>query len=84
MAIVSPAGVETVVERYAGYMGDETPRAVFIDGIRLDVVEILLRKRVLDRASNRIRDIWRCRLADGREIVVARLEGEIWRVSAAA
>ncbi|MGB8957763.1 MAG: hypothetical protein WCC00_02000 [Candidatus Aminicenantales bacterium] len=81
---MKPAGVETAVERYAGYKGDETPRAVIFDGMRLEVIEILLRKRVLDPASSRIRDIWRCRLADGRQVVVERLDGETWRVSAAA
>ena len=83
-AIVKPAGVETVVERYAGYKGDEAPRAVVIDGIRFEVVEILFRKRALDQASSRIREVWRCRLTDGREVVVERSDGETWRVSAAA
>ena len=81
---MKPAGAGTAVERYAGYKGDEAPRAVVIDGIRLEVVEILLRKRVLDQASKRIREVWRCRLADGREVVVERLDGGAWSVSAAA
>jgi hypothetical protein len=84
MTVIIPAGVETAVERYAGYKGDETPRAVVIDGTRLEVVEILLRQRVLDQDGGRIRDVWRCRLADGREVVVERLDGETWRVSVAA
>jgi hypothetical protein len=84
MTPVSPADVKTEVERYAGYQGDETPRAVMIGQVRLEVVEILLRKRVLDEAGGPIRDIWRCRLADGREVIVERLDDENWRVSAAA
>jgi len=82
--MAGPAGVETAVECYAGYTGDETPRAVIIDQVRLEVVEILLRKRTLDQASSAIRDVWRCRLADGREVVVERLDGGTWRVSTAA
>lgn len=78
------AGLEGAkVESYSGYRGEETPRAVVIDAIRLDVVEILLRKRVLDRADGSIGDVWRCRLADGRDVTVERLENGIWRVSAA-
>lgn len=71
------------VESYSGYRGEETPRAVIIDKTRLEVVEVLLRKRVLDRAGGRIRDVWRCRLADGRDVTVERLENGTWRVSAA-
>jgi hypothetical protein len=79
-----PADLETVVECYAGFKGDETPRAVVIDQLRLDVVEILVRKRVLDRAGGPIRDVWRCRLADGRVVTLERRDGETWRVSALA
>jgi hypothetical protein len=71
-----------VVECYAGYKGEETPRAILIDGRRRMVVDILSRKRALDRASGRIRDIWRCRLDDGRRVTVELLDTGAWRVSA--
>lgn len=32
-----------VVEAYAGYKGEETPRAFEVEGIRLSVIEILQR-----------------------------------------
>ncbi|HSA96232.1 MAG TPA: hypothetical protein VLJ16_09285 [Acidobacteriota bacterium] len=54
------------VESYAGYRGLETPRAVVVDGKRLEVVSVLSRRRILDRASGRTREVWRCGLADGR------------------
>lgn len=84
MTAESPAGGENVVEFYAGYRGGETPRAVIIDNVRLEVVEVLLRKRVLDRAGGPVRDIWRCRLGDGREAVIERSGPETWHISAAA
>jgi len=71
------------VESYAGYKGQETPRAVILEAKRLEVVSILSRKRALDPASGRMRDIWRCRLEDGRDVVVERLDNDTWRVSAA-
>ncbi len=80
----SPAAAPTAVESYAGYKGDETPRAVIIDKVRLEIIEIFFRRRVLDPAGGRIRDVWRCRLADGREVVVERLDDGTWHVSAAA
>ena len=78
-----PAVGENRVEFYAGSRGGETPRAVIIDNARLEVVEVLLRKRVLDRAGGPVRDVWRCRLGDGREVLIERSGPETWRVSAA-
>lgn len=69
------------VECYAGYKGEETPRAITFGGRRRLVVEILSRKRALDGVSERVRDIWRCRLDDGREAMVVRLDTGVWRVS---
>ena len=72
---------ETTVECYAGYKGGETPRTVIIAGRRLDIVEILDRKRVLDRAGGPVRNVWRCRLADGRVAILERREDGAWSVS---
>jgi hypothetical protein len=71
------------VECYAGSRGEETPRAVVIGKTRLDVAEIIFRKRVSDRASGLVQDVWRCRLADGRVVETRLLEDGRWRVSAA-
>jgi len=77
----SPAALKACVEFYAGHKGDETPRAVVVDGRRLEVVEILRRTRALDRADGRVRDVWRCRLEDGRAAAVERLDDGTCRVS---
>lgn len=62
------------VEFYAGYRPEETPRAVLLEGVRVDVAEVLERKR-RRAAPGKVEDSveeYRCRLADGREIVVER------------
>jgi len=71
------------VESYAGYKGEETPRAVVLDGKRFEVASVISRERALDRDSGRMRDVWKCRLEDGRTVIVERLESGVWRVCAA-
>lgn len=77
---MSPLFEEVNVESYAGYKGEETPRAVVLEGKRFEVVSILSRKRALDPAGGGMRDIWRCRLDDGRAVTVELLETGAWRV----
>jgi len=67
------------VECYAGYRGEETPRAVFLEGRRFEVVCVLSRHRAIDVTGGRVREAWRCRLEDGRDVVVDRLESGTWR-----
>ncbi len=69
------------VDCYAGYKGEETPRAVVLDGTRFEVASVLSRKKVVDRDSGRMREVWRCRLHDGRTVIVERLESDTWRIS---
>ena len=78
----SPAAGKASVEFYAGHKGDETPRTIVIDGRRLEVAEILIRTRVIDRAGGPVRDVWRCRLEDGRVATVERFGDGTCRVSA--
>jgi hypothetical protein len=62
------------VEFYAGYRSEETPRAVVLGGVRVEVAEVLERKRrrpAPGEAADQVEE-YRCRLADGREIVVER------------
>jgi hypothetical protein len=73
---------DVIVESYAGYKGEETPRAVVLEGARLEVLGIADRKRVLDPTGGGMREIWLCRLEGGREAMVERLEDGTWRVSA--
>ncbi|MGB9907294.1 MAG: hypothetical protein ACPLRR_07925 [Candidatus Saccharicenans sp.] len=58
------------VEWYAGYRGQEKPRAVVSAGKRIEVVEIIWQKRLKDRDSEQVREVFRCRLADGREVKI--------------
>jgi hypothetical protein len=78
---LNPVFEEVKVESYAGYKGEETPRAVVLDGTRFEVASVISRERALDRDSGRIRDVWKCRLEDGRTVTVERLESGSWRVS---
>jgi hypothetical protein len=81
---VSSVYKEVSVENYAGYKGEETPRVIVLEGIRHEVVSVLSRKRSLDLAGGGLRDIWRCRLEDGRVVIVERLESGSWRARAAS
>jgi hypothetical protein len=78
---LNPVFKEASVECYAGYKGEETPRAVVLDKTRFEVASVLSRERALDRDSGQMRDVWRCRLDDGRTVIVERLESDTWRVS---
>ncbi len=69
------------VECYAGYQGEEAPRAVVIAGKRLEIVAILTRARVLDASTGLTCRTWSCRLDDGRTVTVELLEDGAWRVS---
>ncbi len=79
---MSEALRDAKVECYSGYKGEETPRAVILKCRRLEVRSILSRERALDRASGLVRDIWRCRLEDGRRVTAELSETGAWRVSA--
>lgn len=81
MSSEGPRGPGAAVEFYAGSRGGETPRAVTIDGLRFEVRSILARERVLDAATGSVRDVWRCRLDDGRVAVVEFSEGGAGRVT---
>lgn len=81
---MDPGAKEDRVECYAGYKGDETPRAVVLEGERFAVAKVLSQNRAIDRDDGRVRDIWRCRLEDGRTVVIERLDSGIWRISPAA
>jgi hypothetical protein len=71
----------SAVECYAGYRGEETPRAVVIDGKRFEVVAVLSRARTLDASTGLVRRTWRCRLDDGRTATIELLEDGAWRIS---
>lgn len=81
---MKPVDVDTTVEWHAGYKGEETPRAITTAGVRREVRSVLSRQRVLDRAGGSRRDVWRCRLDDGRVVTIELFEDGAWRVSPGA
>jgi hypothetical protein len=58
-------------EFYAGHKAAETPRFTVIEGRRLEVRDVLSRKRTLDPKTGEVTDLFRCRLEDGRVVDVA-------------
>jgi len=78
---VPPTYEQANVECYAGHKGQEIPRAVVIEGKRLEVVQVLSRARSLDASSGRVRESWHCRLDDGRIAAIELPESGVWRVS---
>ena len=60
--------VQAKGEFYSGYKSGETPRFAIIEGRRIAVREVVRRIRTLDPRSGKTRDVFSCRLADGRVI----------------
>ncbi len=58
-------------EFYAGHRAAETPRFAAIEGRRLEVREVLDRKRTFDPKTGEVTDRFRCRLEDGRIVDIA-------------
>jgi hypothetical protein len=71
-----------LVECYSGYRGEETPRAVTVEGVRSEVTAVLSRERVMDQTTCEICERWRCRLDDVRIAILERLADGTWRVRA--
>jgi hypothetical protein len=57
-------------EFYSGYKGGETPRFAIIEGRRIAVTEVIRRLRTLDPRTGKTKDIFRCRLSDGRVVEI--------------
>jgi hypothetical protein len=68
------------VECYAGYRGDETPRAVTLCGVRFPVAAVVSRKRLLEAGTGRRAEIFECRLEAGWSLSLERSEDGSWRV----
>jgi len=81
---VTPVFNDAKVESYSGYQGEETPRALVLDGKRFEVASVLSRKRALDSETGLRREVWKCRLNDGREVLVEKFDSGVWRVSPAS
>lgn len=53
------------VEFYSGYKDRETPRAVWLDGRKITITQVLCRKRIRDPASQEIREVFTCSTSRG-------------------
>jgi hypothetical protein len=73
--------IEAKVEFYAGRKSNETPTAIVIAGQRFGVRAVLRRERIEDAATRMRREVWHCRLEDGRVMKVELLESGAVRVS---
>ena len=68
------------VECYAGYRGQESPRAIVLAGVRLPVAVVMSRKRVWDAATRRSVELFECLLEAGWTVSLERSEDGSWRV----
>ena len=70
-----PPGSNVVVEAYAGYKGEETPRAFIVDGLRHEVREIC------ERWYTERHSFFKLRADDGHRYVLRYdLEGLQWEL----
>lgn len=67
------------VHFYAGYKGEETPRAVSVGNREYRVDEILWRSKVLDHASGRELETFACRVA-GKTVIIKQDESGGWEI----
>ncbi|MBN2345802.1 MAG: hypothetical protein JXO51_05370 [Candidatus Aminicenantes bacterium] len=76
----SVPGGKISVSFHSGYKGEETPRAVFIEGREFPIEEVLERKRILNRASGRVFDLFVCRIA-GKKVNIKADPSGAWEMS---
>jgi hypothetical protein len=67
------------VECYSGCRAEETPRAVTLGRARLEISAVLSSERRSDRETRRSFEVFRCRLADGRALLLEKSEEGAWR-----
>lgn len=74
---MSEGGGKVRVIFYAGYKGEETPRAVSVGNQEYQVDQILWRSKVLDHGSGRELETFACRVA-GKMIIIKQGESGEW------
>jgi hypothetical protein len=57
-------------EFYSGFSRDEAPRYALFEDRKIEVIEIVRRKRILDSKTGKIQDAFICRLADGSTVLI--------------
>ncbi|MDW3229444.1 MAG: hypothetical protein PHQ48_06310 [Acidobacteriota bacterium] len=60
------------VEWHSGYQAEEKPIAVYIDGNRLEITSILWQKRIQEKTTGKIKEVFKCELADGRQVRIVK------------
>jgi hypothetical protein len=65
---------------YAGYKGEEIPRAVVIGSREFVIDEIATRERVLDKKSGKTFEVFKCRM-EGKPVVIKVHESGEWEIS---
>jgi hypothetical protein len=65
---------------YAGYKGEEIPRAVVIGSREFVIDEIATRERVLDKKSGKTFEVFKCRM-EGKPVVIKVDESGEWEIS---
>jgi hypothetical protein len=64
-----------IVDAYAGYKGEETPRSFTLDGVKLRVAD------VVDRWYSETHSYFRVRASDGQRYVLRyHLDEEVWEL----
>ncbi|MGB2764880.1 MAG: hypothetical protein WBC20_10760 [Candidatus Aminicenantaceae bacterium] len=64
---------------YSGYKGDETPKAVIIGTRKLNIEEIISRKRVLDKKTGKRSEVFLCKM-EGEIVKITILESGEWEI----
>lgn len=64
---------EDDVVYYSGYKGQETPRAILVEGKEVAVEKVLSRKRVIDPDTGKMVDLFICQVA-GRTVEIRKDE----------
>ena len=66
---------QIIIEAYAGYKGEDTPRAMTMDGVRLVVSDIV------DRWYSETHCCFRVRMSDGQRYVLrCHLDDGLWEL----
>lgn len=65
---------------YAGYKGEEIPRAVIIGNREFVIDKILSRERALDKKSGKTFEVFKCRM-EGKPVIIKVHESGEWEIS---
>jgi hypothetical protein len=61
------------VEWHSGYRAEEKPVAVYVADKRIEITSIIWQKRIRERSTGKIKEVFECKLADGRQVRIEKL-----------